>query len=195
MSGSRMPPDRASPLATSLFPSPFGEVGILWAEQGGQVRVERVLLPRPGRPVAEWLGQAFPGLDRRSCAAIADVGQRIRRFLEGEQLTFDLGIAALERCSVFQRAVLLAEYAIPRGWVSTYGRIARALGVPGAARAVGRALAGNPFPILIPCHRAVRSGGTLGGYQGGAEMKRALLVLEGVVFCSPGQVSLERVYY
>lgn len=103
-------------------------------------------------------------------------------------------MVALELCGEFQRRVLLAEYGIPRGWVSTYGRIARHIGSPGAARAVGTALAENPFPIIIPCHRAVRADGTLGGYQGGKEMKRALLEMEGVEFKGAG-VSMERVYY
>ena len=76
-----------------------------------------------------------------------------------------------------------------------YGRIARKLGVPGGGRAVGSALAANPFPLLIPCHRAVRSTGELGGYQGGLEMKKALLEMEGVVFRSPTRVSLDKVYY
>ncbi|MBN1135480.1 MAG: MGMT family protein [Anaerolineae bacterium] len=102
---------------------------------------------------------------------------------------------ALETRRPFQRRVLLAEYQIPRGWVSTYGRIATSLGSPGAARAVGNALAHNPFPILIPCHRAIQSGGRLGGFQGGVELKRALLELEGVEFSPTGQVVTDRVYY
>jgi methylated-DNA-[protein]-cysteine S-methyltransferase len=89
----------------------------------------------------------------------------------------------------------MAEREIPRGWVSTYGRIATHLGVPGGARAVGGALARNPFPIIIPCHRAIRSDGSLGGFQGGPDMKRALLEFEGVGFSSTGRVAAERFYY
>jgi methylated-DNA-[protein]-cysteine S-methyltransferase len=66
--------------------------------------------------------------------------------------------------------------------VTTYGRLAARLGAPGAARAVGNALARNPFPLIIPCHRCVLEGGQLGGFRGGLEMKRALLEMEGVVF-------------
>jgi len=69
------------------------------------------------------------------------------------------------------------------------------LGTPGAGRAVGNALARNPFPLVIPCHRAVRSDGALGGYQGGVQMKRKLLALEGVAFRDALHVSLERVWY
>jgi methylated-DNA-[protein]-cysteine S-methyltransferase len=91
--------------------------------------------------------------------------------------------------------VLLAEYEIPRSWVSTYGRIARSLGIPDGARAVGGALSRNPFPIIIPCHRAIRSNGELGGFQGGLRMKRALLELEGIGFSAEGKVLTERIYY
>jgi methylated-DNA-[protein]-cysteine S-methyltransferase len=89
----------------------------------------------------------------------------------------------------------LAEHRIPRGWVSTYGRIAKSLAVPRGARAVGSALSHNPFPIIIPCHRALRSNGELGGFQGGLAMKRALLELEGVQFSPTGRVLTDRVYY
>jgi methylated-DNA-[protein]-cysteine S-methyltransferase len=119
----------------------------------------------------------------------------MRRFLKGETVNLDLDIVALEMCSAFQVRVLRAEYGIPRGWVSTYGRIAAHLGIPGGARAVGGALARNPFPIIVPCHRAVRSDGQLGGFQGGLEMKRALLALEGIEVSPASQVLTERVFY
>lgn len=60
---------------------------------------------------------------------------------------------------------------------------------------MGGALARNPFPILIPCHRAIRSDGTLGGYQGGVAMKRALLEIEGVDITVNGKVRMSRIYY
>ncbi|MEA3339092.1 MAG: MGMT family protein, partial [Chloroflexota bacterium] len=83
----------------------------------------------------------------------------------------------------------------PRGWVSTYGRIAKSLGNPRAARAVGNALARNPFPIIIPCHRTIRADGRLGGFRGGVEMKRALLEMEGVEVDDVGKALTDRVYY
>ena len=69
------------------------------------------------------------------------------------------------------------------------------IGCAGGGRAVGRALAENPFPILIPCHRAVRSDGGIGGYQGGSAMKRSLLAMEGVEFIGEDRVSMAMVYY
>jgi methylated-DNA-[protein]-cysteine S-methyltransferase len=100
----------------------------------------------------------------------------------------------LDQCSPFQRSVILAEFGVPRGHVTTYGRLARHLGAPRASRAAGRALATNPFPIVIPCHRAVRSDGSLGGYQGGVEMKARLLEMEGVQV-ERGRVLMRRVFY
>ena len=108
--------------------------------------------------------------------------------LRGEARDLPLESSDLGTCSVFQQRVLRAEHAIPRGSVSTYGAIAAHLGASGSARAVGRALATNPFPIIVPCHRAIRADGYLGGYQGGVEMKRALLEMEGVSLTSDGRV-------
>jgi methylated-DNA-[protein]-cysteine S-methyltransferase len=78
----------------------------------------------------------------------------------------------------FQRSVWRALLDIPFGEVRTYGELARALGRPGAARAVGAANGRNPVAILVPCHRVVAAGGRLGGYAGGLETKRKLLAHE-----------------
>ena len=80
----------------------------------------------------------------------------------------------------FEASALLCAMRIPRGRVATYASIAEALGRPKAARAVGRAMARNPLPILIPCHRVVRYDLSLGGYSLGEAAKRALLEAEGV---------------
>ena len=113
----------------------------------------------------------------------------------GDDVRFSLDIARLDLCTEFQQKVLLAEYRIPHGSVSTYQRIAAHLGKPNRARAVGTALASNPFPIIIPCHRAIRSDGMLGGYQGGLKMKRTLLEQEGVQFDQAGKAIIGRIHY
>ena len=91
--------------------------------------------------------------------------------------------------------MLRAEHAIPRGRVSTYKLIANHIGYPTGARAVGTALATNPFPIIIPCHRAIRADGTLGGFQGGLNMKRALLEMEGINFQDTNHIANQAFYY
>jgi methylated-DNA-[protein]-cysteine S-methyltransferase len=81
----------------------------------------------------------------------------------------------------FRRRVLTVTAEIPYGAVSTYQDVARLAGQPRGARAAGQALGGNPIPVVIPCHRVLRSGGGMGGYAGGTERKQYLLRLEGAV--------------
>ena len=87
----------------------------------------------------------------------------------------------LREVTAFERDVLLKTAGIPRGQVRTYGWVAREIGRPAAVRAVGTALANNPIPVLIPCHRVIRSDGVIGNYgAGGPEAKREILAREGV---------------
>ena len=84
--------------------------------------------------------------------------------------------------SAIRQHIVAAIRKIPRGKVSTYGDIARALGHPKAARAIGRIIANNPNPISIPCHRVVKSSGEIGGFAYGEQMKREILEKEGIKF-------------
>jgi len=176
-------------------PSPFGSFSIVWQETETGPRIQRIFLSNAQALAEDRVRAAWKNARLGSNPLMADVAKRIQRFLEGETLDFELTLAALETCPAFQQRVLRAEHQIPRGWVSTYSRIAAHLGVPGGARAVGNALAQNPFPILVPCHRAIRADGSLGGYQGGTAMKRALLEREGLTFSPTGKVILRQIYY
>lgn len=184
-----------APKLATLERSPFGPVAVAWSARDDHPRVARVLLSRPGEPAGEraraFLADARPG----SCAEIDDVVAEIAALLAGEPVDIPLDLADLASCPPFQQVVLRAEHAIPRGRVSTYGLIAAHLGRPSAARAVGNALATNPFPLIVPCHRAIRSDGHLGGYQGGVAMKRALLEMEGVALDAVGRVDRPRLHY
>lgn len=80
----------------------------------------------------------------------------------------------------FQKSVWRWLAALPAGQLTTYGEIARALGNPGACRAVGQAVGANPLPIFIPCHRVLAAGGRMGGYSSGLPRKRWLLAHEGL---------------
>jgi methylated-DNA-[protein]-cysteine S-methyltransferase len=174
------------------FDSPFGPIVTVWSAEKGTPQILRIFLPGAKSPASERAGSAFPGSRTGSSVEIESAAERIAGFLEGDAVDFDTGITRMDLCPDFQRSVLLAEHAIPRGRVSTYGLIARHIGSKGAARAVGSALAGNPFPIIIPCHRAVRADLTPGGYQGGAKMKRALLEMEGISFDRSGKLDIEK---
>jgi O-6-methylguanine DNA methyltransferase len=87
----------------------------------------------------------------------------------------------LSGVGVFQKQVLAACASIPKGEVRPYGWIASEIGNPGSVRAVGTALGRNPIPLVIPCHRVVRSDGAVGNYAFGAERKHDLLVREGAL--------------
>ncbi len=110
----------------------------------------------------------------------AEAALQIQDYLAGGRDGFDLPVD-LDALTDFQREVLDATARIPRGQVTTYGEIARRIGRPRAARAVGQALGRNPVPIVIPCHRVIAGDGTLGGYSGGGglQSKTHLLQLEG----------------
>lgn len=173
----------------------FGPAVILWELRSHKPMVRQILISRPGQPAVMSLKKQFPDSLPFSCSLIDDLAGRIAAFLDGADVRFALERVRLDLCPPFQQRALLAEYGIPRGSVSTYGRIAAHLGVGGGARAVGNALATNPFPIVIPCHRAIRSDATLGGYQGGLAMKRALLEQEGVTIDERDKVVSPRLCY
>jgi methylated-DNA-[protein]-cysteine S-methyltransferase len=110
-------------------------------------------------------------------AALDLVARELDEYFAGGRTTFDLPIDwAL--VTPFARRVLGATARIPYGAVATYGQVAADAGSPGGSRAAGNALGSNPVPIVIPCHRVVRSGGALGGYTGGVARKELLLGIE-----------------
>jgi methylated-DNA-[protein]-cysteine S-methyltransferase len=110
------------------------------------------------------------------CEAIA----QLRAYFAGERFGFDLPLD-LQGGTPFQQDVWSALQAIPPGGTTSYGELARRLGKPQAARAIGAAVGRNPVSIVVPCHRVLGTGGGLTGYAGGLERKTALLRLEGVL--------------
>lgn len=171
------------------IPSEFGQLVLVWSSDIGAPSVLRIVLPGAGNQVEKVLRDEFPEAVMQSHRDIEVLCSKIQAFLKGEPIEFSLDLLDLKSCKDFQRRVLTAEAQIPRGRVSTYGRLAGKIGASRAARAVGNALARNPFPLIIPCHRAIRADGRLGGFQGGLRFKRALLEMEGVVLDEKGRVS------
>ena len=108
-----------------------------------------------------------------------EMREEVLEYVRGERKEFSMvpEVSGTE----FQRAVLEAMMRIPRGEVRSYGEVASMAGYPRASRAVGSVCRGNKYPIIIPCHRVVGSGG-IGGYAFGLEMKRELLRQEGVIY-------------
>jgi methylated-DNA-[protein]-cysteine S-methyltransferase len=117
------------------------------------------------------------GARRRAQTAFEKrVERQLREYGEGKRASFTFPVTP--QGSAFDQKVWNALRRIPYGRTATYGQIARRIGKPSAARAVGAANGRNPIPIVIPCHRVVSSGGKLGGYGGGLALKRRLLDLE-----------------
>jgi methylated-DNA-[protein]-cysteine S-methyltransferase len=121
------------------------------------------------------------GLNRRGGRGPETVLERqaaaeLEEYLAGRRTEFTVPLGP--KGTAFDHRVWDAVAAIPYGETVTYGEIARAIGNPNGARAVGTANGRNPVPIIIPCHRVVATGGKLGGYGGGLPLKRRLLDLE-----------------
>ena len=182
-----------NPSATcyELVETPFGEAAIVWAGNAASPCVLQVFLPARAGEVLREIRMMFPGAATKSCNAVTKLGEELLAFTEGKAVSFDAATLDLGRVSPFHKKVLQALTNIPRGKVSTYGAVAGRAGAPGGARAAGQGCAKNPFPPIFPCHRVVRSDGSLGGFGGGLKLKRALLEMEGVQFDSTGKVKPE----
>jgi methylated-DNA-[protein]-cysteine S-methyltransferase len=175
--------------------TPFNSLSIVWNEDKSLPIVHRIVLSTPQIPSEIRVKEAFPHSIVKSSPLINELAITLQSFLQGEVVEFDLSLLEWSQCSDIQQRILRAEAGIPRGWISTYQRIAQHIGIKKGARVVGNALARNPFPIIIPCHRAIRSDGSVGGFQGGLEMKRSLLENEGIQFTASGKVVMKTVYY
>ncbi|KJH65838.1 methylated-DNA--[protein]-cysteine S-methyltransferase [Chromobacterium violaceum] len=112
----------------------------------------------------------------RDDAALAEVARQLAEYQAGDRQTFDLPLAP--QGTPFQQKVWAALREIPYGRTVSYGELARALGNPDGARAVGRANATNPIALIVPCHRVLGADGSLTGYAGGLPLKAALLRFE-----------------
>jgi methylated-DNA-[protein]-cysteine S-methyltransferase len=157
--------------------SPLGPLTIAATERG------LVMVAYPNRPLDEILAD----LSRRVSPRVLEAPSRLDRarreldeYFEGRRESFDLPLDwSLTRG--FGRKVLQATARIGFGHVSTYREVAEQAGSPRAVRAAGNALGSNPIPVIVPCHRVLRTGGALGGYTGGLDKKEYLLSLEGVL--------------
>ena len=136
-----------------------------------------------GRTEAGFLATLDPlARTERDAAALTGAAEQLHAYFERPGLRFDLPLD-LRATTPFQRRALQLIRNIPAGTVWTYKQVAEALGRPAASRAVGQAMARNPVPIIIPCHRVVGSSGALTGYGGGGGVatKRRLLEMEGAL--------------
>ncbi len=150
----------------TYFDSPIGRLLLAGNDNG----LKRIRFPegrRAARPAPGWI---------RDDTRLREAARQLSAYFAGKLRSFDLPLV-LEG-TPFQTAVWQALRAIPYGAVVSYGEIARRIGKPKAARAVGAANRRNPLPIVVPCHRVIGSDGSLTGFGGGLSVKKALLDLE-----------------
>jgi len=129
-----------------------------------------------GRLSSIHFGRSVPGGAELDAASNRVFIQQIDEYLQGTRTEFDFPLDL--NGTPFQLAVWKQLLAIPYGETRTYGEIAKQIGKPGAARAVGMANHDNPIPIVVPCHRVIGHNGSLTGYGGGLHIKRQLLTIE-----------------
>jgi methylated-DNA-[protein]-cysteine S-methyltransferase len=170
------------------------EIGLVWNDVAGKPQVEHIFLPGKEK-MTNRIVRDFPAIHKKQRAISKDIDQLIADLYNGKKKNFDLSLLNLSRLTDFSAKVLKQAYKIPRGKVTTYSGLAAKVGNPRAARAVGTALANNPFPILIPCHRVIRADGRLGQFGGGSDMKKQLLEKEGIIIDPQGVVPLKHIPY
>lgn len=165
---------RGGELTFALFDTCLGWMGIVSSSHG----LRNVILPQKSKE------SALAGVINCGCAGensdlecFGDLPHRLRQYLDGAPVIFadKLDFSGATR---FQQSVWQVTQSIPYGETRSYSWVAGGIGSRKAVRAVGQALAKNPLPIVVPCHRVVASDGSLGGFSGGLEIKEYLLRLE-----------------
>ncbi len=176
--GAKVSSDR--PVRWSVFETALGPCGIAWTSRG----LLRLQLPEASREATR--RRLLAGLpeaeeDARGAPWVRSLVKRVRLHLSGRPQDFagvpvDFADASPASCAVWRAARRVAA-----GRTASYGELARAIGKPGGARAVGSAMSRNPVALVVPCHRIVAANGGLGGFsaRGGPATKRRLLALEG----------------
>lgn len=159
----------------TIFKTRWGYFGLSTNGKG----LFRTVLPCPTRKIAEkhlLTGLDGPEFDKNLLKSLQD---RIIAYFEGKPARFDTPLA-LDNLPPFFRKVLAACKKIPSGQTVSYSQLARMAGKPSAGRAVGNALARNPVPLIIPCHRVIRSDHSFGKFSapGGTHLKKRMIALE-----------------
>jgi methylated-DNA-[protein]-cysteine S-methyltransferase len=170
-------------VAYASVDSPFGRLLVARTDRG----VVRLALPshrgdqRTDEEVLEDLARFVSPRVLESPARLDEERRELEDYFEGRRDHFDVPVDWKLTPAGFRNRALHAVARIPYGETRTYGQIAKQAGNERAFRAAGTACGRNPIPLIVPCHRVVQSGGGIGNYGGGPEMKRALLDLEGVL--------------
>jgi O-6-methylguanine DNA methyltransferase len=156
----------------TAFDSPIGKIFLALTENGlcavgiGEKEAEFIRLLRG----------TYNIMPVKNAAAFKGLVRLLKRYLNGERIKIDIPFDL--QGTLFEKKVWKALLKIPYSKTKSYGEIAREIGLPKGARAVGNACGKNPVPIIIPCHRVIAGNGGLGGYTGGIRIKKKLLKIE-----------------
>ena len=158
----------------TVFQTGWGWVGLAASDRG----LAGLVLPKPTHESAlSALRVGWPAGEEADEGVFSEIIDQVRRYVAGVPVEFDVPLDWSGH-TPFLREVWRVTQSIPYGETWTYAQLAEAVGRPRAYRAVGRAMAVNPIPLIVPCHRVLRSDGGLGGYGGGLDLKARLLEME-----------------
>ncbi len=160
-----------------LFDTAIGVCGVAWNGCG----LTRLRLPEKDRRATEQRFRVRSATAGDPPAAVAQTIELVRHYLNGERINFSQVAVDLAQVDALNRPIYHALRAVGWGETTTYGELARRAGSPASAQTVGQAMARNPVPVIIPCHRVLASGKRIGGFSayGGVFTKELLLALEG----------------
>lgn len=163
--------------------SPIDEITIIWMEN--PFKIEEIILSNTQKTSNEIANDKYPNAKlKKAPKKLKRIIKELNKYFNEKEAHFSLDYLNLDKLTDFQRKVLIAEFNTKKGTVNSYGQLAKLINNPKAYRAVGSALSKNPFPIIIPCHRTVKSDRTIGGFCGiksGLKSKKTLLELEGIL--------------
>ena len=167
-----------------LSNTPIGEIVIVWCINP-HFLIEEIILSDFKTNASKKANEKYPSslINEKYPKKLKKIVKELKKYFNEKEARFSINYLNMEKLTPFQRKVLIAEFNTKKGTINTYASLAKSIGNPKAYRAVGLALSKNPFPIIIPCHRTVKSDKTLGGFagfSGGLISKQILLELEGI---------------
>lgn len=166
-----------------LSDTPIGDIAIIWSDNE-KFLIEEIILSNPDKTSIEIANEKYPNSTKTNTPKkLKRIIKELKKYFNEKEAYFSLDYLNMDKLTEFQREVLTAQFNTKKGTINSYASLAKAVNRPKAYRAVGSALARNPFPIIIPCHRTIKSDRTIGGFGGyktGLNSKQILLEIEGI---------------
>ena len=182
--------ERTAPLCFfSTVDSPIGDIVIIWTTHAPlSSSIQRILLPHESSETEAGIREYCPYARKRKMMPFPGLKKVLRNFMKEHTDITDRGFFDFSWSTRFEKSVLRHVQKINPGHVISYGELARQTGNACASRAVGNTLRKNPFPLIFPCHRVIRSDRRIGGFHSGVHWKKKILAHEGVFFDESGRL-------